>query len=144
MFFPLLSNSVLVFISVSLSWFFSSVLKFFSDLFTNNKRSFFEEFYRTGGMPSGHSAIVSSLASSIYLSEGFSTLFVLSLVFALIVVRDSFGVRYSVGEQALLLKKLASKEHLRAKIHVILGHTFLQVLAGIILGVVVSLIVFFC
>jgi len=62
---------------------------------------------RTGGMPSSHSAMVSSLATGIALVEGVnSAVFDLAIVFALIVMYDASGVRRSVGIQAGILNKM--------------------------------------
>lgn len=64
-------------------------------------------FWRTGGMPSSHSALVVSLATSIGFKQGIaSDLFVFSLAFALVVVRDALGVRRAAGQQAKVLNLL--------------------------------------
>jgi len=59
------------------------------------------------GMPSGHSAIVVSLATIIGLTEGWeSSLFALAFVFAIIVIRDALGIRKYLGEHGRILNKL--------------------------------------
>ena len=68
-------------------------------------------------------------------------LFVACIVFSLIVVRDSFGVRWSVGQQAEFLNRLAKKNHVQEKVKVVLGHTLSQAVAGIVLGALVALVV---
>ncbi|MBR9682946.1 divergent PAP2 family protein [Candidatus Woesearchaeota archaeon] len=97
----------------------------------------------TGGMPSSHSAFAVSLATSIYLLEGTSTAFAISLVLAFIVVRDSFGVRRTVGEEGHVLVKVMKKLKIKTKVHYTLGHTPLQVLVGSLIGFVISLVVFY-
>ena len=58
-------------------------------------------FWRTGGMPSSHSAIVTSLCVTIGFRHGLnSDLFMFSLCFFFVVIRDAFGVRRSSGIQA--------------------------------------------
>ncbi len=127
-----------VLFSIFISWVLASFIKFCIDDAQGQPKSFIEELYRTGGMPSAHSAIVTSLVVGIYFYEGLSTSFIVSLVLAAITIRDSFGVRLSVGKQAELLNKLAAHDHIREKTKVVLGHTILQSLAGVILGVVVT------
>ena len=109
-----------------------------------NKFAFRHLVYGVGGMPSSHSAAVSYITCSILVLEGISNLFILSLVFSLIVIRDAVGVRHIVGEQGKMINKLEEKEfkkssgivHFSEKV----GHTPLQALAGIVLGVVVALV----
>ncbi|MEK3887725.1 divergent PAP2 family protein [Bacillus sp. FSL K6-3431] len=63
----------------------------------------------TGGMPSSHSAAVTSLATGIAIIEGIgSTLFAISAIFALIVMYDAKGVRRQAGEQAAVLNRLTA------------------------------------
>ena len=68
-------------------------------LFFRHKTLSWHDLVVTGGMPSSHSAFVVALSSAVYLEEGVSTAFVVSLVLALIVLRDAFGVRRTVGEE---------------------------------------------
>lgn len=100
------------------------------------------------GMPSGHSAMVVSLTTILLLKEGInSPLFGFSFVFATLIIRDAVGLRRYLGQHGktlnILIKDLKDDEvleytypHLLEKI----GHTVPQVLAGSILGALVSLI----
>lgn len=98
-----------------------------------------------GGMPSAHSAMVSALATSVGLSEGFgSTVFVLALFFALVVMLDASTVRRAAGFQARLLNQvvevLLKEHHLPTqKLREMLGHTRMEVLAGMLMGVAIAL-----
>ena len=96
----------------------------------------------TGGMPSSHAAFVVSLATIIFLEEGTSTAFAISLVLAFIVIRDAFGVRRSVGEEGLIIQQILKKIKLKTQAHFSLGHTPKQVIVGSLLGFVVSLLVY--
>ena len=96
----------------------------------------------TGGTPSSHSAFVVSLATSIYLSEGTSTAFAISLVLAFIVIRDAFGVRRTVGEEGVLINELLKKVKLRTKTHFSMGHTPAQVIIGSAIGFIAAIAVF--
>ena len=88
-----------------------------------------------GGMPSTHSALVSSLTSIIYLDYGVSPLFAVTLFFSLIVIYDAMGIRYESGKQAQYINKLTGSR-LKEKI----GHKPLEVLVGIFIGILITLI----
>ena len=98
----------------------------------------------TGGMPSSHAAFVISLATIIYLIEGASTSFAISLLLAFVILRDAFGVRRTVGEEGVILNKLIKKTKLKLKKpHFSMGHTPLQVFIGSLIGFVVSVGVYY-
>lgn len=97
-----------------------------------------------GGMPSGHSTTVSALTTMVFFNEGFSMLFVVTLFFTLIVLRDATGVRRSAGRQAEVLNQLIAKHELKVKkLKELLGHTPLQMLAGVALGITIASIFHF-
>jgi len=103
--------------------------------------------WRTGGMPSSHAALVTALTVSIAIHEGTgSTLFILSLFFSLVVIRDALGVRLSNGKQAQALNKLG--KHLAEKwgmeftiVKEVHGHSPLEVLVGMLLGGCIALVI---
>lgn len=107
-------------------------------------------FVETGGMPSSHSALVAALSTGIGLTEGFqSTAFAISTAFSLIIMYDATGVRHSNGMQAKLLNELL--EELEAvvregfapqPVRVLLGHTYLEVVAGSMLGIAIGYLSF--
>ncbi|MDR2177609.1 MAG: divergent PAP2 family protein [Treponema sp.] len=100
--------------------------------------------WRTGGMPSSHVALVSSMAASTAFSEGIgSNLFQLSFWFALVVIRDAVGVRRSSGLQARLLNVLGKQvsEYTNGEFHPLKevhGHTPLEVVVGGFLGLFIA------
>ena len=107
----------------------------------------FRYLYASGGMPSVHSAVVSSLAVTAALIDGpSSAIFGFSIIFAAIVMYDSFGVRRSAGEQALALNLiLENLDRNRFKLDVpvprlrqILGHQPREVTAGAVTGVLLA------
>jgi acid phosphatase family membrane protein YuiD len=112
------------------------------------KRFNFRWFVGTGGMPSSHAAGVSALSTSIGVSYGFdSALFAVTLVFTLVVLFDSQGVRFSTGKMAGVLNKMMDdiywKKRLDDKqLKEFLGHTPVEVFAGIALGILVSLMLY--
>ena len=99
------------------------------------------------GMPSGHSAMVVSLASIIGLTQGVqSPLFAVTAILAVIVIRDALGIRRYLGQHGhmlnVLVNDLKNDEVLDAKYPRLLekiGHTPVQVMAGSLLGLAVSL-----
>ncbi len=104
----------------------------------------FKYLYASGGMPSVHSAVVCSLATTSLLIDGpESHLFGFILLFAAIVMYDSFGVRRSTGEQAVAINViLSSLEHDRIKMDMpqhklreVLGHKPAEVAIGALLGI---------
>ncbi len=111
--------------------------------FFRHKSLSWHDLVVTGGMPSSHSAFVVSLTSIIYLEEGLSTAFVISLVLALIVLRDAFGVRRTVGMEGKQIEKLLKLHKLKSKFHYSMGHTPLEVAVGAIIGLISSVAVFF-
>ena len=132
------------------SWLGAQFLKAAIKLIYGNIHSFADlievMFWRTGGMPSSHSALVTSLCITIGLRHGInSDLFVFSLCFFLVVIRDAFGVRRSSGLQAKKLNvignELKDKKILEnyKSIKEVDGHTPMEVLCGCLLGFFVGL-----
>lgn len=114
-------------------------------------------FLQTGGMPSSHSAGVSSLTTFVALKKGLSTIdFALSLVFGLIVMYDAQGIRRQAGELTLkvndledLVHKLDHNESVTfskkpvKKLKEMLGHNPEEVLGGAIFGVLTGTLGYF-
>lgn len=126
------------------AWFLAQFLKLIQ--YVRVHRRFDAAFlYRLGGMPSSHSALVSSVATSVGLRQGFgSPTFGLAMAFATIVMFDAQSVRRAAGQQARLLNQIVDelfKEHhlSQQKLVEFLGHTRIEVLVGLALGVVVAL-----
>lgn len=103
----------------------------------------------SGGMPSSHSATVTTTALTAGLVAGFDSLmFGIALMFAFVVMYDAAGVRRAAGKQAKLLNELIENyfsEHYinQKKLKELLGHTPIEVLAGALLGIIVSLAYFY-
>ncbi len=129
------------FLAFAIAWILSILIKTALAAWSKKKNPDIADGFKNGGMPSSHSTVVSAITFSIFMTQGFSAVFFVSLVFSLIVISDAFRLRRNVGIQAeqlnLLLKKSKQKT-----IDVVYGHTLPQVLAGIILGVVISYMIF--
>ena len=91
----------------------------------------------SGGLPSSHATLVSSLTSLIYLNYGYSKYFAISLIFSLIILYDAVGVRYEVGKHARVLNQLNNSNK---PLKELIGHTLYEVLCGIFLGIIISII----
>lgn len=139
-FIAILTNPFLI-TAVS-SWLIAQVIKTILYAIANKKLDI-TRLFGDGGMPSGHSATVTSLAVICGLVYGTGSFeFALSSILAIIVCHDATGVRQETGKQALVIKELLrafeelSEEKLpEVKLKEFVGHTPIQVLAGILLGI---------
>ena len=140
-------NNRILWIGV-LSWFIAQVFKTINNCILTGKFSL-ERMYGDGGMPSGHSATVSSVALACGLYEGFSsTAFAVAFILAIIVMHDAMNVRLQAGKQAALLNVMADTFEKvtgtdlpnEEKLKELLGHTPLQVIAGCMLGLIVAFV----
>jgi|SRR3989338_522397 len=129
-------------LAVLLAGFGAQLLKLII-LYFRHKSLTWHDLVVTGGMPSSHSAFVVSLATIIYLVESISTAFVISLVLALVVLRDAFGVRRTVGMEGKQIEKLLKLHKLKSKFHYSMGHTPLEVVVGSSIGFGIALLVFY-
>ncbi|MBI2635799.1 divergent PAP2 family protein [Candidatus Peregrinibacteria bacterium] len=90
-----------------------------------------EGLFRPGGMPSTHSAFVTSLLIVVWRKTGVNSVgFAIAFVLACIVWYDAMGSRRAIGEQAVILNRLQKWKHLSER----LGHSGKQVAGGIIFG----------
>ena len=129
-----------VFQATFLVWGTAQVLKFVIELIYR-RRVNFRLLTTAGGMPSSHSAAVSALTTAIAIREGVSSsLFVLSLLFAVVTMYDAAGVRRAASIQAHILNQMIEelfKGHpiSENKLRELLGHTPIEVFAGLVLGI---------
>jgi len=128
------------------SWVIAQVLKVIIYFFKNKKFDF-HFLISSGGMPSSHSSVVCTLASSVGYIAGWSSIsFAISAVFAFIVMYDAANVRMAAGEQAKILNHIMKhwKEmrpsFLSKELKELLGHTPLQVFGGAILGIAIGVL----
>ena len=125
------------------SWFIAQVLKVIINAIVNRKLSF-ERLVGDGGMPSGHSATVASLTAFCALVHGAGSFeFAATFVLAIIVCHDAMGVRQETGKQAVILNEiinsftvLTGEDLPEVKLKEFVGHTPIQVIAGILIGVI--------
>ena len=144
----LLTNQFLL-VSLS-SWFVAQVLK--TVLYAlEHKKLDISRMFGDGGMPSGHSATVTSLATFCGLHFGFGSYqFALAGILAIIVCHDATGVRQETGKQAAVLNEiieafelLAPDKISEANLKEFVGHTPIQAMAGILLGIANACVMYF-
>ena len=127
-------------------WFGIQLFKLIWDL-VETKKFNFKRILGAGGMPSSHSAVVTSLTTMVGRAYGIeSPIFAIAVVFSIVVMYDAGGVRRAAGKQAELLNKIVETPGLTGvevsgKLVEVLGHTPKQVFVGAIIGIIVGLIV---
>ena len=145
----LLTNHFLL-VSLS-SWFVAQMLK--TILYAlETKKLDINRLFGDGGMPSGHSATVTSLATFSGLTFGFGSYqFAATAILAIIVCHDAMGVRLETGKQTAVLNEiieafelLAPDKISEANLKEFVGHTPIQVTAGITLGILNAVVMYFC
>ena len=144
----MLHNNILL--APLIAWLSAQVLKFIIHSIVEREFSL-SRLFGDGGMPSGHSATVSSLFVMIGWSAGLdSPVFALAFIFAIVVMHDATGVRLEAGKQATVIKQLTQAfnsmffekdEQIRTeKLKEFVGHTPTQVAFGCVLGIIVGVL----
>lgn len=102
-----------------------------------------QQFFRSGSMPSSHTAVVISLATVILAHEGPSELFAVVATLAMITVYDALVARRSIGEQGTALIRLIEKSPFAKDPlpRVAIGHKPKEVLVGALIGVTTGCVV---
>ena len=106
----------------------------------------------SGGFPSSHSSTVTALSLSIGIQEGFdSAIFAVTTIFSVIVMYDACHVRYYSGKNIELTQQLVKDLREMTGLHFddpiyqeklknVLGHKFVEVIGGFVVGLAVPLI----
>ena len=134
-----------VFLACASSWLCAQFIKTIIKLFSGNVHSLAELFellfWRTGSMPSSHSYITACLCTTIgYRSGVDSDIFILSMVFFLVTIRDAVGVRRANGRQARRLNEIGDILRSRGfyedfkKLKEVNGHSPMEAFVGSLLG----------
>jgi len=128
------------------TWLLVQLFKLIVEIISAKDRKInFKRIIGAGGMPSSHTACITSLATSIGMTQGFgSPLFALATVFCFIVMYDAAGVRRSAGKQAAVLNKMMENDgvNVQEKLVELLGHSPFEVFIGAIVGIVLGIL--FC
>jgi len=132
-----------VFIAVMVGWLLAQALKIPYEYF-RSRRWLWAMFLAAGGMPSSHTALMVSGTLAVGLYHGFDNpLFGIAVGATMIIAHDAAGVRRQAGKHAerinvlfdeLLRGHMLGEDDLKE----IIGHTPLEVIGGIILGLLVA------
>ncbi len=133
-----------------LSWLIAQIAKLIIHTIINKKFEI-ERLFGDGGMPSGHSATVVSLATVSALVCGVSSFeFAVTAILAIIVCHDAMGVRRETGKQAEIINDIieafnvfATEKLPETKLKEFVGHTPIQVISGALIGVANAVIMYF-
>lgn len=125
------------------AWALAQLIKIPLD-FARTRRWNWALLFTTGGMPSSHSSLMTATTLSIGYYHGFDNpVFALGVAITMIVTYDAAGVRHQAGIHAQRINLLFT-ELLRGHpisendLREVLGHTPLEVVGGILLGLVVA------
>lgn len=105
----------------------------------------FRRIVDAGGMPSAHAAGTVALCTALWRDLGVhSPVVAVAITFTLVVLYDAAGIRRAAGRQAVVLNKIVDElmhhKHVREeRLKELLGHTPLEVIMGIILGIVIGI-----
>lgn len=146
-----------IMVSSAAGWILAQAIKIVIEVIRTKKFTF-DRLYGPGGMPSSHAAMVTAAAVAAVRKLGIGDpLTAVTILLAMVVMYDAMGVRREAGNHAHelnLIKNIiktsstwdklseAEKKQLQDKqFKEILGHTPLQVLAGIILGIILAFVI---
>ena len=131
----------------TVAWVLSQVIKTVIHLILN-KKIVWERLVGDGGMPSSHSATVTSVAVATGFTAGWdSPVFAVAVFLAIIVMHDARGVRRETGKQAVVINNMleffekmgAGDMTPEQTLKEFVGHSPLQVAAGAVLGFAVAI-----
>lgn len=142
-----LTGNVILISSVT-GWVVAQILKTLIN-FKFTKRFNPERLVGSGGMPSSHAATVCALTTATGFKYSLSSFeFAVTAILSIIVMYDAMGVRRETGEQSKLLNQIIDsfKSHdgspfSEKKLKEYIGHTPLQVLAGMLLGIIIAVLI---
>lgn len=127
----------------AVAWFIAQLIKVIIAS-VHERRPRFSYMTSMGGMPSAHSATVCALATTIGISQGFSSpVFAIAAFFALLVMYDATEVRKTVGSHSGMINRMLDElfrgnPEFELRFREIMGHNRLEIMAGAILGVLLA------
>lgn len=134
---------MMILAAAATAWFIAQAIKMILS-FIENKQIDWSLATASGGMPSSHTAFVIAATTMIGKTEGMeSSMFALAVVLSIVVMYDAMNVRRAVGHMGQTLNQIINNINKSGKVNVenvkeILGHSPLQVLAGLVLGLIVG------
>lgn len=123
-----------------LAWFVAGILKFIITSIKAKRLAF--DLIGYGGLPSNHSAIVSSITALIALKEGINhPAFGVAITLAFIVILDAYSLRKHIGLQAAAINQFM---HTISPLRERIGHTRIEIISGVLVGIAVAIIIYLC
>lgn len=120
-----------------LAWLVAGTLKFLINSIRARQLAFGQIGY--GGLPSNHSAIVSSTAALIAMREGISQpSFAIAVTLAFIVMLDAASLRRQIGKHASAINRMAASDACHDVLRERMGHSRVEIAAGVIVGILVA------
>lgn len=124
------------------AWLAAGIIKFIINSFRTRRLAFGLIGY--GGLPSNHSAIVSSAAALVAFKEGIDhPAFGVAVALSFIVILDANSLRKQIGKQAEIINHLSSisgwanNNLLRER----MGHSKIEIAAGVLVGIAVAFLI---
>ena len=133
------------FVAALIAWFLAQGFKILTT-WAKLKRFDPERIMGSGGMPSSHTASIVSATVQIGKIYGFSNpLFGFGMVISFITMYDAANVRMAAGQQAKVIKQIVdqlgrSNFKIEKELKELLGHTYLEVFVGMLLGIAIGLL----
>lgn len=134
-------------IAALLSGLIAQALKIVVELIRTGRLNLLK-FFDNGGMPSSHTSLVTTLTTGVGRFAGVdSSIFSVTLIFSMYFVFEAAGLRQEVGNQARVLNELVDElrhthQFDRSRLKELVGHTWGEVTAGFLLGLLISWIAF--
>lgn len=124
-----------------LAWLVAGCLKFLINCIRAKRLAF--DLIGYGGLPSNHSAIVSSIAALIAFRDGINTpAFGVAIALAFIVILDASSLRRQIGKHAAAINRFNKNSgQPDFKLRERMGHTLIEVLTGVLTGFLVGYLV---
>lgn len=132
-----MENSISYVVTPFLAWLVAGVTKFAINSIKAGRLAYSLIGY--GGLPSNHSAIVSSMAALIALREGCdNAAFGVAMTVAFIVMLDANSLRQQVGKHAVAINQLTSSSAAHSPLRERVGHSRVEIAAGVLVGIAVA------
>jgi acid phosphatase family membrane protein YuiD len=120
-----------------LAWLVAGAFKFAINSIKVRRLAF--DLIGYGGLPSNHSAIVSSTAALIALKEGIAhPAFGVAVTLAFIVMLDANSLRRQIGKHAVAINRLGAGSPEQPALRERMGHTRMEIAAGVAVGIAVA------
>lgn len=107
------------------------------------------KIFTYGGMPSSHTALATSLLIVMGYFQGLtSPEFAITLIVAIVIIKDASGVRMKLARQSVILNDLVKalpdkKEYKFPVLNERFGHTYTEVMVGALISIVATSLILY-